>query len=190
MAFAGRFLAENFVGLQHQCVLVIDMARPVRVEYPGAIYHIMSKWETAGSEQKGGTAVLIGLVFFLVFSAGCIGGFANSLITGELKLPAHDTEARVFKPGWVGNVVVGGIASIVFWGLYGPLADANIIGQDEATDVTLTVSELLGSLLTGIGGGRLLTMEVDRRVSESGTKALEEAKNSLAETILDLSEES
>src|SRR5204862_37776 len=101
-------------------------------------------------------------VIGIVCAAGCLGGFVNALLTGELRLPQVDNAARLFRPGWVGNVVIGGVAALVFWALYGPFAKTPILGHSDVARVTLTLSELAGSVLTGIGGGRLLMAEVEK----------------------------
>jgi hypothetical protein len=109
------------------------------------------------------------------------------LITGELKLPKLDREANVYRPGWIGNMVVGGAAALVFWGLYGPLAKAELIAAAPVVQPSLKIAELCGSLLTGIGGGRLLTAELEKQVLKNQNDALVAARNTLAETITRLS---
>jgi hypothetical protein len=129
------------------------------------------------------------LIVAAVFGAGCLGGLTNAAIAGELKLPHKDPEARVYRPGWVGNVLVGGVASLVFWGLYGPMAQAVLIEPADARIVPiLRVAELFAALLTGIGGGRLLTSEVDKRLLEKEKGALTDAKDALAEAVASLVE--
>jgi hypothetical protein len=124
-----------------------------------------------------------------LFAVGCLGGLTNAAIAGELKLPHKDPEAKVYRPGWVGNVLVGGVASLVFWGLYGPMSQAVLIGPSDAHIVpVLRVAELFAGLLTGIGGGRLLTNEVDKRLLEKEKKALTEAKDALAGAVGNLAE--
>jgi hypothetical protein len=129
-------------------------------------------------------------IIIALFIAGCLGGLTNAAIAGELRLPHTEPEARVYKPGWVGNVLVGGVAALVFWGLYGPMASAVLIGPHEAGVVvaTLRVSELFAALLTGVGGGRLLTAEVDRLVLEKEKKALTETRDTLATAVQTLAQ--
>ena len=130
-------------------------------------------------------------IILAVFAAGCMGGLANAAIAGELQLPHKDPEARVFRPGWIGNVVVGGLAALVFWGLYGPMSGVVLIGPRDpgAVAAALRVSELFGSLLTGVGGGRLLSAAVDRRISDREKSALTQAKDQLAEAVKKLAQE-
>jgi hypothetical protein len=130
-------------------------------------------------------------IIVAVFAAGCVGGLTNAVITGELQLPQKDVEAKVFRPGWLGNVIVGGVAALVFWGLYGPMAAAVVIGHANPLGIpaVLHVSELFGALLTGVGGGRLLTAAVDKQIAEREKHALTQAKDNLAETLVDLASE-
>lgn len=130
-------------------------------------------------------------IILTIFAAGCFGGLTNAAIAGEFHLPHKDAEARIFRPGWIGNVLVGGVAALVFWGLYGPMAAAVVIGTEapQAIHAVLRVSELFGALLTGVGGGRLLTAAVEKKISEREKSALNETKDSLAETVKKLTEE-
>jgi len=124
----------------------------------------------------------------LIFGAGLIGGFVNSLIAGELQLPYRDLQANVYRPGWVGSCLVGGIAAVTFWGLYGPLADLALIGSSAGSTVALKVGELFGSLVTGIGGGKLLLGAVERKGLENQRAALVATKLELGESFQKLAE--
>ena len=130
--------------------------------------------------------LLFGIVV-LVFAAGCAGGLVNSLIAGEFKLPAVDKQANVFRPGWIGSCLVGGIAALTFWGLYGPFAEATVLGGFQAgPPLILKVGELFGSLVKGIGGGRLLVAEVDRHALKNQNAALTVTRNELADAVATL----
>lgn len=126
----------------------------------------------------------------VIFGGGCFGGLVNALIAGELHLPRLDRRARVWRPGWIGNVIVGGAGALVFWGLYGPMAGALVIGDGASPRIVLHLAEILGSILSGIGGGRLLSSEVDRRLLRSENDALAEIKNNLADAVKQLSDRS
>ena len=66
----------------------------------------------------------------------------------------------------------------MFWGLYGPMAKVAVIGEISPTmRVTFTIAELAGSLVTGIGGGRILSSEVEKR-------ALSKTKDALTDALL------
>lgn len=125
----------------------------------------------------------------LIFGAGLVGGFVNSLIAGELQLPRRDQQANVYRPGWVGSCLVGGIAAVTFWGLYGPLADFALIGSSaNSATVTLKVGQLFGSLVTGIGGGKLLLGAVERKGLENQRAALVATKSELGVAFEKLSQ--
>ena len=128
-------------------------------------------------------------VVALIFGAGLVGGLVNSLIAGELQLPHRDVEANVYRPGWVGSCLVGGVAAVTFWGLYGPFADFAIVGANTSTlPITLKVGELFGSVVTGIGGGKLLLGAVERRGLVNQRDALALTKVELSGTVQKLSE--
>ena len=120
--------------------------------------------------------MLIYEIAILVCACGGIGGFVNALLAGDLHLPHR--EGNIYNPGWIGNVIVGAVAALVFWGLYGPMAKVAVIGQ-VAPDVhvAFTVAELAGSVVTGIGGGRILSNEVEK-------KALTQMKDDLADVLM------
>jgi hypothetical protein len=109
-------------------------------------------------------------VALLVAFCGGVGGFVNALLAGDLHLPHR--EGNVYSPGWLGNVVIGAVASIVIWGLYGSLAKVSAVGNAAVP----TMSELAGAIVTGIGGGRILSNEVEK-------KALTKARDTLADTV-------
>ncbi|MEO6325597.1 MAG: hypothetical protein ABIQ65_13320 [Thermoanaerobaculia bacterium] len=125
---------------------------------------------------------MIWLIFGLVFFGGCVGGLSNAVIAGGLEMPHRDSKANVWHPGWFGNVLVGGVAAVVFWGLYGSLAKASVFGPPPAV-ITFSVAEFVGSIVSGIGGARLLTVEVDRKILKSEAKALAEARDELGSTL-------
>jgi hypothetical protein len=117
--------------------------------------------------------VMLWWVLVSVLAAGCVGGLVNGLLAGELVLPRYKKACRTYFPGIVGNVVLGGVGAVVFWGLYGPMAEIPLFGQrppqlQQAATVALSLGDLLGSLVVGIGGGQLLTGEAERRCLKRG----------------------
>lgn len=124
-------------------------------------------------------------IIFTVVLAGCVGGFLNSAITGEFKLPKKDEEAGVYRPGWMGNVFIGGIAALVYWGLNGPMASAVLFGEANnlATSTVLHVTELIGAVLSGVAGGRVLTNEVDKKFLVRESQELKNTKDLLTKSM-------
>ena len=130
----------------------------------------------------------VGKILVCVFLAGCFGGFANVLVSGGFQLPRFDMDARVWHPGWIGNIVVGGIAALVFWGLYGPLSTSVVLGTptNPEMQIVLRVGEFCGAVVSGIGGGRLLMAEVDKRMLQKENEALVQVKNDLTQAVSNL----
>src|ERR1700686_3744111 len=103
----------------------------------------------------------VGWIAAIVIGCGAAGGFVNALLAGDLHLPHR--QGNLYSPGWIGNVVIGAVATLVYWGLYGPMAKMAIVGIGLPLPVSLTLSELAGSIVTGIAGGRILTNEVEKK---------------------------
>lgn len=107
-------------------------------------------------------------VLFIVLGAGAIGGFVNALLSDNGFVFPKTTEyggRKILRPGFFGNIIVGGLGAAISWGLYGPFAASNIFGNtaDEATvEPSLTLSSLVGAALVGVAGARWLTNEVDK----------------------------
>jgi uncharacterized membrane protein YeaQ/YmgE (transglycosylase-associated protein family) len=124
-----------------------------------------------------------------IIVAGTIGGLVSSLIANEFYLPFTDNEAHVFRPGWIGNAVIGAIASVVLWGLYGPLANAIVLGSQATGPLpALRVADLAGAMVTGIGGSRLLGAEVEKKLLSKERSALLQTKTDLATSVTQLTE--
>ena len=111
----------------------------------------------------------------LIILAGALGGVVNAFLSdnGFLMPKSEQTTsgATVLRPGYFGNVLVGAVAALVSWGLYGPLGSLLVAGTPEALKanvspdkVGLTLASLVGAVLVGIGGARWLSSEVDKNL--------------------------
>ena len=104
----------------------------------------------------------------VVAIAGAVGGIINALMSDNgFALPKWDTAGttRIWRPGWITNVVIGVSAAVVTWGLYGPYANDVLVGKESTTtprEFVLTLSSVVGAFLVGIGGSRFLTNQVDK----------------------------
>ena len=109
-----------------------------------------------------------------VLAAGAVGGTINAIMhvmedpqNNFLVLPKFhkiDDGEEVFRPGILSNVLIGSIAALISWGLYGPWGQVVVFGP-QRTDVplpSLTLSALICAILVGIGGARGLSNEVDK----------------------------
>ena len=77
----------------------------------------------------------------LIALAGAAGGLVNALLDkGGLTLPAvlAVEGSSVLVPGFIGNVLVGAIAALISWCLYGPLADRSLIKSADPGGETST----------------------------------------------------
>ena len=104
----------------------------------------------------------------VVFAAGAVGGVVNALTSENgFVLPRRElvNGIRVWRPGFLLNVFVGGVAGAVSWGLYGPLATRYVIGGPGGdTDLGLTLTALAGAVLVGVAGARWLTSEAEKKL--------------------------
>jgi hypothetical protein len=123
--------------------------------------------------------------YFVVASliaAGFLGGTLNALFESEgfvlPKTQSLNDGRRIFRPGFLGNVLVGGIAAIVMAALYGPLGISNIRGT-----IQLDLRTLAGGLLSGIGGAKLLTQQANRWYDEATKKQTEDAIKNLTKLV-------
>jgi hypothetical protein len=111
-------------------------------------------------------------LLLVVFIAGAAGGVINALISDNgFALPRTESvdQVKVLRPGFLGNILIGGIGAVVSWGLYGPLSAVSVMGQAKAPttpapDIVLTLASLVGAVLVGVGGARWLTNEVDKKL--------------------------
>lgn len=108
------------------------------------------------------------LILLVVFVAGSIGGVINALMSDNgfvIPTPVNTNDGRILKPGFLGNILIGGVAAVISWGMYGPFAAYALIGGTSTTGseaVILTLSAFVGAILVGVGGARWLTNEVDK----------------------------
>lgn len=105
----------------------------------------------------------------IVGAVGAIGGLVNCAIAGEFVLPQCDQNQRLWRPGWIGNVLVGAVAAVVVWAMYGPLASYDLAAPDPVKPLTLTLSQLFVSVVIGLGGGNILT-QISQKQADQLTK--------------------
>jgi hypothetical protein len=97
---------------------------------------------------------------------GLLGGLVNCLLSGEFRVPHSDDTQKVWRPGWIANLLVGGVAAIVVWGVYGPIAGFDLM-KDNLTECRLPVAQLAGSILVGISGSKILTTMAEKEAERS-----------------------
>jgi hypothetical protein len=107
------------------------------------------------------------LMLGIVMLAGAAGGLLNAYFTDNGFVWPRVESVGAFtitRPGFLGSMLVGGIAAVVSWGLYGPFASMPVLGGTDAVrpGAALTISALVGAVLVGVGGGRWLTDQADK----------------------------
>lgn len=117
-------------------------------------------------------------VILWLFVMGLVGGLLNAYLSdGGFLMPQMDRLAngqRIWRPGFPGNALIGGVTAVIMAVFYGPLGAADLAGAAK-----LDLRTLAGALLSGIGGARLLTQEVSRRYGESVKTETNEAIRNL-----------
>jgi hypothetical protein len=120
-------------------------------------------------------------VLCILGSVGAIGGFINTLIADEgLVLSQIDqlpSGQRVWRPGFVGNILIGAVAAIALAAMYSPLGTIHVGGGV----FDMTINMVGGALLSGIGGARLLTSEVNKQYAQSTVQSLTNAVKTLSD---------
>ena len=97
---------------------------------------------------------MIWQIIAVVFGTGCVGGLISGVFfrPNKLGLSYQGEICGTYFPGLAGNILLGGVAAVLFWCLYGPFSGATIIGAPSDTNVSLTVGQLASCLLIGTGG--------------------------------------
>jgi hypothetical protein len=93
----------------------------------------------------------------IMLGLGLVGGLLNAFFSDNgfvLPRTEHVGGLTVVRPGALMNMLIGAIAAVVFWGLYGPFAEVDVIGPPNRPDPTFgaTLSQLFTSIVVGIGG--------------------------------------
>ena len=113
----------------------------------------------------------------VVVAAGAVGGFLNALVYSRgfvMPHPIKDEQVTIWHPGFLGNILVGGFAAIISWGLYGPANSVPVFGSSAGLEPSslLTFATLAGAALVGLGGARWIMSEVDKQLLKSTASSL------------------
>lgn len=117
-----------------------------------------------------------------VGAAGLVGGLFNAYFaTGGFELPRIERVSgrTILLPGFFGNVLIGAFVALILAALYGPLGELIIGGPGTTPTIPLTLRSLGGAALSGFGGARLLSQEVDRRYAQGAAANMSEALQTL-----------
>lgn len=94
-----------------------------------------------------------------IAACGTVGGVVNIIMFGDgFEMPRMMRRldgVRVFLPGFLGTLLVSAVTALVQWGLY----VASLAGPENPGWL-----QLAGGILSGLGGGRLLKLELEKRL--------------------------
>jgi hypothetical protein len=122
------------------------------------------------------TLAQFGFALLMIGGAGALGELVNCAISGEFHLPEYDANARIFRPGWIGNIIMGIVAAIVVWGGYGGPGSTVAIFANSNDPLDLKTGQVIISIVIGIGGGKILS-------SLAQQQAERVAREKLADTL-------
>jgi len=121
-----------------------------------------------------------GILLAIVVS-GLLGGLVNAVIAQEgfvLPLMRNLPDGgRIWRVGFMGNAIVGAATAVVLAGMQSELGAVVVLRSaggeiGSAAPYTLNIHSLVGALVAGIGGARLLTAEVDLALQKLTTRNL------------------
>jgi hypothetical protein len=128
-------------------------------------------------------------VLVLLGAAGAIGGLINGFLANEglviSRIEQLPGGPRIWRLGFLGNVLVGSVTAVVLAGLYSPVGSVRIGGIGTQDSFDMTIGMLAGALLSGIGGARLLTSEVEKRYEETTRENLVSAIKNLSGEMIE-----
>ncbi len=128
------------------------------------------------------------IVLVAILLSGAVGGIFNAIISDNGFIWPREENVNnvsIFRPGFIGNIILGAVASFISWGLYGAYSSTMLYGSltgISTGDFGITISTLAGSLLVGIGGARWLTNEVDKSLLRTAAVTAAAAKQSFDES--------
>jgi hypothetical protein len=110
--------------------------------------------------------------------AGMVGGVAHALVFfGQITMPRWYVDSngrRHWMPGIVGTLLIGGVASLAFWGFY---------SHEVSWTGSANVRPVIGGLIVGVAGDRTLKAFANQFVLESERGSLQQSVDKLTRTM-------
>jgi hypothetical protein len=101
---------------------------------------------------------------------------------------ADGSKSSVVRPGFLGLIIIGAIASTVSWALYGPVATAVLMSTAASAastpGTTLTFAGVGGAILVGVGGSKWISGQVDKTLLRTTASVVAGKKPADAEAAL------
>jgi len=102
----------------------------------------------------------------LISLAGAVGGVINALLSDNgFIFPKY--RRGIWCPGVLTNVLIGAVAALISWSLYGSGAG---VEPTLRAEISLKLPALAGALLVGVAGAKWLTSEADKGLLKESVK--------------------
>jgi len=99
------------------------------------------------------------LVLGLIVFFGGMGSLVSSFIGDNgWHLPMIDE--GIFRPGYLGNMLVGGMAALASWGM---ASSWNLVGSNTSA-LTLSGSEMANAIVIGFGGASWFKGQIEKTI--------------------------
>lgn len=98
-------------------------------------------------------------IIAVIAGIGAVGGFMNVFI-GDSGLHLPKTVHGVWQPGFLGVVIVGGVAAVGSWA---SLTALSLIGP-KALALTFSSGDLANALVVGFGGAKWFKSELEKDI--------------------------
>jgi hypothetical protein len=106
----------------------------------------------------------------LISLAGAVGGVINALLSGNHRVIFPTYRSGVLCPGVIANVLIGAVAALISWALYGSGAGVELGQTTLRAEISLKLPALAGALLVGVAGAKWLTGESDKSLLKENVK--------------------
>jgi hypothetical protein len=98
------------------------------------------------------------LILAWIFGLGGLGSIVAAFL-GDNGWHLPYIDQGIFRPGWIGNVLVGGLAAVASWAM------ANSTNLFETTSsLTFTTATLANALLIGFGGASWFKSQAEKSI--------------------------
>lgn len=98
-----------------------------------------------------------------VLACGAIGGAVATLIGTE---GTKKAAVRFTITAALWNTLLGAVAALVVWAVYGPMASLDIIRSLSDSDLHLTIGQMAAAFLTGMAGRPILIALRDKHAAQ------------------------
>ncbi len=98
-------------------------------------------------------------VLLAVAGFGALGGFAN-VFAGDTGFHLPGTNDGIWRPGFLGVIVIGAIAALASWG---SLKSGTLFGGSAST-LVFSTGDLANAIIIGFGGAKWLKSESDKTI--------------------------